>query len=508
MTWSESALRLVASLSPGARRDIENQSPVPLVATNRSMLGGYRTSTEMLAYMDTYGTDSVVHPIVSRLAESVGASEWKLWNKSKTGDDVDRVEVTAHAAIDRLNHPNDFQTRSQLMEAGQQHFELTGETNIVLGMQYGVPLDMWLLRPDRIDPVPDAYKFLKGWIYTAPGTGEKIPLTTAELMRIVHPSPLDPYRGMGAVQALLRDLDAQRFVKEYQAAFFKNNARPGGFLKVDRRLQDDEFTEMSLRWAEQHQGVNKAHRVAILEQADWVENAFSIRDLQISELEGVGRDKALIAFGFPKAALGIVEDVNRANAEAGEYLFAQWLVHPRLRRWRSMFNHHLLPLYKSAGNMEFDFVDPVPENSEARIAELKVKAEVMAMLVPLGFEAPDLLEMLDWPTLSYTAPPPPVIKVPGRLGEEQKAIEQDDVVDAVFAYAQGAGVDMAMRWVVKGHPDSDNTCEPCKKNIGKLYRSRSAAYADYPGGKSYIKCVGEEFGNHCRCSIVKRKAAK
>lgn len=466
----------------------------------------YRPATEMLAFMDTYSTDSVVHPIVSRLAEAVGESEWKLWNKSATGDDVDRTPVNAHAVLDLLEHPNDFQTMGQIMEAGQQHYELTGETNIILGMQYKIPLDMWVLRPDRLQPVPDARKFLRGWIYTSPGSGEKIPLDNEELLRICHPNPMDPYRGMGPVQALLRDLDSQRYTKEWQAAFFANNARPGGIIKVDRRLQDDEFAEMSMRWASQHQGSSKAHRVAILEQAEWVDNAFSLKDLQIAELDSIGRDRALIAFGFPKAALGIVEDVNRANAEAGEYLFARWLVRPRLNRWRAMLNHHLLPLYGSTKSMELDFIDPVPENSEAAVAELKTKAEVIAMLSPLGFDVPALLDMVDWPDIGWEKPEPAPVVVPSRLGQPQRELEEDPV-DAIFAYARDAGVDMAMRWQVKGHPDSDNTCEPCKKNIGKLYRSRSAAYADYPGGKSYIKCIGEQYGNHCRCSVTKRKAA-
>ena len=78
--------------------------------------------------------------------------------------------------------------------------------------------------------------------------------------------------------------------------------------------------------------------------------------------------------------------------------------------------------------------------------------------------------------------------------------------DAVIAYVvrlMGA-IENAMRWQVKARVD-DSTCEPCKKNDGKLYRNRSDAYADYPGGKGYIKCVGAEYGNSCRCTVNKRK---
>lgn len=502
---------LVDGLSRGARRDITNRSPVPLVQRAKANpLFGQRGTAGLLTYLDVYGQDGVVHPIVSRLAESVAEAQWHLFAKSSTGDPLDRTEITSDAILDLWEKPNSFQPMSEIMENGQQHYELAGETSIVLGFTPGVryPLDMWLLRPDRIDPIPDAYDFLKGWIYTAPGDQEKIPLEPRELLRVRHPHPTDPYRGMGAVQSLMRDLDAQRFTKEWQASFFANSARPGGMLKVDRQLTDEDFDLLSRRWAETHQGISKAHRVAILEQAEWVENSFSLKDLQIAELDSVGRDKALVAFGFPKSMLGIVEDVNRANAEAGEYVYARWLVKPRLARWRSMFNRQLVPLFDPSRRKELDFDDPVPENSESALAELKTKTDVLVALVAEGFDSAQVLEMLDWPALEREKPEPEVVKVPSRLGGAPPAIEPDDdpaarAREMILAFAPGS-VDNAMRWKVMGKPD-ENCCDPCRKNLDKLYRSRAAAYADYPGGRGYIKCVGAQYGNRCRCKVVKRR---
>lgn len=65
----------------------------------------------------------------------------------------------------------------------------------------------------------------------------------------------------------------------------------------------------------------------------------------------------------------------------------------------------------------------------------------------------------------------------------------------------------ALRWEVKAHVD-DNTCEKCKGNDGKLYKSRAAAYKDYPRNKGYKHCVGAKFGNNCRCRVVKRGRGK
>ena len=41
----------------------------------------------------------------------------------------------------------------------------------VAGMKIGgksIPLELWPMRPDRIIPVPDPYKFLAGYVYVAP----------------------------------------------------------------------------------------------------------------------------------------------------------------------------------------------------------------------------------------------------------------------------------------------------------------------------------------------------
>lgn len=75
------------------------------------------------------------------------------------------------------------------------------------------------------------------------------------------------------------------------------------------------------------------------------------------------------------------------------------------------------------------------------------------------------------------------------------------------ALARAFAPDAAMRWKVVVSPDADNRCDPCDKNKDKTYRNRASAYADYPGGKGYIKCVGADYGNSCRCKVVKRRAS-
>lgn len=498
----------------GAVGRLSVRPPAPLAGPSSgtggwSMFSGGKASDVRL--METYGEVGTVFAIVNRLASATSAVDWHLFRKAASGKKEDRIEVTSHAALDLINRPNKFMTRQEMIETGQQHVDLTGEADFMVSRLGSIPLELWPIRPDRVTPVPDPWEFLAGYVYCSPG-GEMVPMDVDEIVQLRMPNPLDPYCGLGPIQSILTDIDSSRYSAEWNKNFFLNSAEPGGIVQVDKRLGDDEFREMRDRWAEQHKGVSKAHRVAILEQgAQWVDRKMSQRDMEFTSLAGLSRDKILEAFGFPKAILGIVEDVNRASFEGAEYLFEKWLIVVRLERWKLAFNSDILPMYPGGDQLEFDYDSPVPENSDQENAALTAKWDAVVKAVPLGFDAPAMLEALGLPAIPYTAPVREPQVIPGQiapsnvfdmlleLGEMHPA-QASETLKALLA----GSVDNAMRWEAVEEED-DNTCEPCQENRGKLYRNREDAYKDYPGGEGYINCVGAKFGNACRGYVRKRK---
>lgn len=484
---------------------IINKSPVPLAerTSGRGMAGSWLMprSGGMVTQMETMGTVGTVYAIVNRISTSTAKTCWKLWIKAASGLKEDRIEVMPgqHGALDLWNEPNKFMTQRQLVEAFSQHKELTGEGNIVIGKVGKLPVELWPIRPDRLEPVPDPYKFLLNWIYTGP-SGDRVPLGTDELLRAITPNPMDPYRGMGPVQAILLDLDASRLSQQYQKNFYTNSARPGGIIEVPTMLGDDDFNQLRDRWAEQHQGVSKAHRVAILEVGKWIETQVSQRDMQMVEMANVSRDKVLEAWGFPKFALGMVEDVNRATAEASDYFYGKWLVEDRLDAIKDMLNSQLLPLYgkDQSRKYEFDYESPVPENQEAELAGLAAKSAAVALLAGAGFDVTEAEAWLNMPEIPFERP---VVSAPRSQTPPDPMAAEQHLLDEPGMHNR---IDLAMRWVVDAHID-DNVCEPCRENDGAVYRNRASAYEDYPNGQGYKNCVGAKYGNSCRCKVVKRR---
>jgi HK97 family phage portal protein len=352
--------------------------------------------------MRAMGSVGTLFAIVSRLANATAQNEWKLYRSAASGKDEDRTEVTSHAALDIWRKPNRFFTGQEFVETFEQHVDLVGEGWWIVGRNprmRSVPLELWPVRPDRMMPVPSAEGFLAGYIYLGPD-GDQIPLQLDEVIQLRMPNPLDIYRGMGPVQSLLADLDSARYSAEWNRNFFVNGAGPGGILQVEKRLGDDEFAELTARWREQHQGVANAHRVAIVEQGQWVDSTYTMRDMQFAELRNVQREIIREAFGFPKPMLGTVDDSNRANMEAADVMFARWLIQPRLERIKQALNSDFLPLFGTTGKgVEFDYESPVPNDRTADSAELTAKTAAYQVLVNAGVEPDDAAEVCELPRM-------------------------------------------------------------------------------------------------------------
>lgn len=395
--------------------------PVPFAPrrTAGSYGGAFGGSNDTTSQMRAMGSVGTLFAIINRTSTATAKADWKLYRKAKSGKPEDRVEVTSHAALDVWQKPNKWWTRQELVESGQQHMDLTGETWLVIGRNphYKVPVELWCVRPDRMTPVPDADNYLVGYIYTSPD-GEKVPLGLDEVMQIRMPNPLDPYRGMGPVQALLSHLDSVRYSAEWNRNFFYNSAQPGGIIEVDHRLGDTEFAELATRWREQHQGVANAHRVAVLEQGKWVNNAFSMRDMQFTELQSVNRELIREAFGMPSFQLGGDDIPNRATADASDVYLGRRLIDPRLDRWKAMLNNDFLPLFgPTADGLEFDYQRDDPEDADAENARMTAQADAAQRLVASGWQGPVVAQALGLPDLLQTGwtaptvathlPPPP-----------------------------------------------------------------------------------------------------
>lgn len=404
-----------------------NTAPIPLgTSAGYMQLPGLALgSNEREAYLRAYGTNGTVFSIVSLYASSTARPAWLMFeteqqdkNRYTTRDEGSdqRTQVFGNPALTLLNKPNPFMTGFELREISQTYLELTGESYWVVERNplSSMPIGLWSVRPDRMQPVPDPDTYLKGYIYTAPDGREKVPLTIDEVIAVKYPNPLDPYRGLGPVQSVLVDIDAARYGAEWNRNWFINSAEPGGIIQSDDELEDADWQRLMDRWREQHRGVARAHRVAVLEGGlKWIPNSHNARDMDFANLRDQSRDIMREAWRMHKVMVGVSDDVNRANAQTGEEIFSSWGVVPRLDRWKDALDSQYLPLFGSVtAGRELDYVTPVPANREQDNAELLAKSQSALFLSQAGFERSQIPKTVGLPDMDPAPVPPAPVAIP------------------------------------------------------------------------------------------------
>jgi phage portal protein BeeE len=158
-----SLIGALARTAPGAKPAVPytTAAATPTLLTG---LGGAR-----LTLLNAYGANGTLYATVSRFANATSQVQWRLWRKAKSGKPEDRTQVTSHLALDVWAMPNQFTPRQLFVESFQQHLDLVGEGWWVINRNvFGWPESMWMVRPDRIAPVPSVENGIAGYVYHGP----------------------------------------------------------------------------------------------------------------------------------------------------------------------------------------------------------------------------------------------------------------------------------------------------------------------------------------------------
>lgn len=410
-----------------------NESPVPLVSRwqgGLGMGGGLFSGRGRRAAIDSMSATPTLFGVVKKLSRSTAGVEWDLCRKpARPGDEPTpltggRAENAAPLKVWNSPNPAPHMSAVNFRQGSQQHKELCGEFWWVVLKVAGVPVELWPVRPDRMEPVSSATKLVAGYIYTSPD-GEQVPLDVEDVIVSIDPSSDDPLRGASPIGALASDLGQSRAQARWQESMYRNAAQPGGIIRVNRRLGDSEWQSLVERWRFQHQGEQNAGRVAVLEDADFTPLSYAHKDMQFVESRGLTRQAIFDAYGFPKFGIGDVDDVNRASADASLAMFTQTLIVPRLEDMRTVLNTRFLPMFGPAWRgYEFNYRDPVPPDAESDRADLAAKVSAFQTLRAAGVNADDAAKICGLPPMRIEVKVPPTPEV-AQDSEDSESGEED-----------------------------------------------------------------------------------
>ena len=424
--------------------------------------------------MDAYVGIGAAHGVLRRICEAVSLVDWALYEQSENPQTTERTlidDATAparHPATAIWTRPNPHMTRRQFLYLQQLWIETSGGCYwlMVQGGQSGSPFprpgvtadfELWPIPAQRITPIADPDLYVSGYEYRY--GSQRIPLPVGAVIPIGRPDPRDPLRFAGPLGSIGADLEGEAYAAQYNRNVFLNGAQPGGAIEFDSFLPQNRWEELVQRWREQHQGVNNAARVAIIEGGKWVDTSKSNQDMEYGKLREYAQDAVMFATGMPYGVM-VTRDVNLANATIAQKIFYELSLRPRLEDVKEPLNERVLPLI--ADNLTMDFTLPSPQDAAFDVYE--ATSGWLAGLLTQN----QALEALGYPNLGaegdrynwqITGTPPPM--TPPKPPRSPTNLDVSDLLHRASAAEQ---------------PSGDTRCPKCDRWIGRRIPAGAEAF--------------------------------
>ena len=351
-------------------------------------------------------------------------------------------EIVDHPFLDLMERANDYMNGFDLLEMLYQHLELTGNAYwyIAKDETMGIPMELWPLLPQYVKPVVTTSEMIVGYEFSMDGVNKYF-YDAEDIVHFKYPNPRNMIIGMGKLEACVIAADLGTAMNAYEATLFQNNARPDVVIVLPEEAgspSEPEIAKVKREWRKSHGG-KKAGGLGILWGGAKLEQV-SLSPREMSYLMGrkASREEVCGIFGVPLSKF-TSENVNRANAESGEYTYMKDTVLPMLRRVEQKLTEKLLPMFSD--NLFCAFDNPVPEDKEYRLKEKETNLKLKYSSINEEREI-DGLEPVEWgkePVQPEPINQPPVnpiaeVKPPKKAIKKLQPIQQpsDDYSRAYY----------------------------------------------------------------------------
>lgn len=365
---------LISRLSEQLARARQRLRPAPhlerLAVHNAARWAGAADAT---AQTQLYRQSPWVYIAVNRIAEAAALVPLRIRPRFPQPN-PERAAAVPHPLETLLDAPNPFISRFELLEQTIGMLELTGNAYWFLAGTGGVPTEIWPLRPDRVRIVPDPTELIKGYLYEI--DGQRIPLSTLEVVHFKRWHPSDDLYGLSALEAARLAVTSDRAMSEWNRnTFGQDNGVPAGIVTVKDYVSDSDFERIKAEWRQSYGGPQR--RTAFLRggTVEWHNIGLSHQELDFLQGRQAHRDEILNIFGIPVGLLS--ENATEANATVAERLFIERTLWPKLVRIAQKISQDVLPFWPGAYEAEFE--DIRPTDAQIRLDEIRAAYPVLSV---------------------------------------------------------------------------------------------------------------------------------
>ncbi|MFM7378263.1 MAG: phage portal protein [Erythrobacter sp.] len=238
----------------------------------------------------------------------------------------------------------------------------------------GTPVELFALRPDRVQVALDRNGWPVAYDYTVAGAASRLPVEDEngwpEIIAIRTMHPLDDHRGAGALEAAWQAVLIHNAATRWNRALLDNAARPSGALVYETgdgaSLAHEQFERLKRELDIAFSGAANAGRPMLLDGGlKWQSMALTPADMDFATLKSAAARDIALAFGVPPMLLGLPGDNTYANyREANRALWRLTLL-PLAEKIFAALREGLAPWFpESQLGIDLDLVPALSEDRE------------------------------------------------------------------------------------------------------------------------------------------------
>ena len=326
------------------KRDYSNEGAVATLMSKWTQGDSPRVdASNMATYLGKYADQAWIYSCIKVIQTKAAGVPLNVYKR--IGDED--VEQKDHPLKKLLDGANPFMSGYDLREATHGFVELVGNSYWLKDkVVNGIPNELYPLNPKCIKIKADKSMFITGYEYQlVPGMTQQT-FKPEEILHFKTWNPLDPFYGLAPICAARDSSDMMMFSDQYNKAFFRNGAEPGGYLTSEQGLEEDEKKRITSIWNKLHRGARKAFGVAILDGGlKFTSSSTSHKDMMFGELKRMTREDVLTVFNMPPIMVGVFDEANYSNAQEQRKIFWVDCIIPRLRKIEGVINERLAPDY-------------------------------------------------------------------------------------------------------------------------------------------------------------------
>ena len=326
------AKAVVAAVGPGARRADGAKASATAGIAGRALPGGFARG----GFAARDGGSLVRSGF---LDNPIGFRAVRLIAEAAAGVPLvvsgSEGRYAAHPVADLLTSPNGSQGRAAFLESLYGQIVLSGD-GFVEGVGDGVwPVELHVLRSDRMSVVPGPDGWPVGYDYVVGGAKHRF--TVAESSSICHVRtfhPTDDHHGLSPLRSAAVAIDVHNAAATWSKSLLDNAARPSGaIVNEGEDLTEEQFERLSAELAAHHQGSRNAGRPLLLDGGlSWHPMGLSPADMEFRAIKESAAREVATAFGVPPMLLGIPGDATYANYAEANRAFYRLTVLPLVAR--------------------------------------------------------------------------------------------------------------------------------------------------------------------------------